>query len=328
MSEILSQAEVDALLKGVSDGAIPTERRAQGTNAVQSCDLTRQERALYGRMPGLDRIFDGFARSLRSSMEAVLGEIGGVALSGIELLRYGNWVDRFPPPVSVHMFRPTPLAGNGLVVLCPGLAAAALEVAFGGKMQRQTRVEGREYSGIETRVLQRFVARVLADFQDAWQVISPLQVSLVRSESNLAHAAVATEDAMVMVAEMRVLLEADDGLTLSICMPYAALDPIRSKLTGELDDIPEERGPGWGREFRSRLHDVRVGVAAELGSCQMSLRGILGLKAGDVLALETRKEQPVVVRVERLPKFYGVPGLSRTNHAIRIVDTVRLAVAR
>ncbi len=323
MSQILSQEEVNALLKGVSEGSVTTEADQQGTPAVRRCDLTRQERALYGRMPGLDRVFDAFVRLLRTSMEALLGEIGGVNLGNIELLRYGSWVRRCVPPVSVHLFRLPPLPSNALGVLSPALSAAALEAAFGGKIRRQTLIEGRGYSSIETRVLQRFVARVLSDFQEAWEPIQPLEISIVRSESNPAHAVVATEEAVVMVADVRVLLEAEEGLRLDICVPYAALDSIRSKLTGEVEGLREERGPGWGRQLRGRLEDVEVDVSVELGHCTLPVRSILRWKAGDVLTLDTGREDPVLVRVEQLPKFHAVPGLAHEGYAVRIVDRAR-----
>jgi flagellar motor switch protein FliM len=318
MSEILSQEEVNALLQGVSDGSVATEGGDADAQAVRRCDLTSQERALYGRMPGLDRIFDTFVRSLRTSMEVLLGEIGGLSLSGIELLRYGSWMRRFPPPISVHMFRMTPLHGNGLVVISPSLAAAALEVAFGGKGRGQCLIQHRQYSGIEIRVLQRFVGRVLSDFHDAWEPIQDIGMSIVRSESNMAHTVVATEEAVVMVAELAVLMEATEGLGLSICVPYSALDPLRSKLSGEVEGITEGRGPNWGRQLLGRIDDVEVNVAVELGSTVVSLGRLLKLKVGDVVPLETRKDEPIVVQVERVPKFLGVPGLGRSGHAVRI----------
>jgi flagellar motor switch protein FliM len=323
MSQILSQEEVNALLKGVSEGSVTTEGGQQSPPSVRRCDLTRQERALYGRMPGLDRVFDVFVRLLRTTMEGQLGEIGGVTLGGIELLRYGSWVRRSTPPVSIHLFRLPPLPSNGLVVLSPALAAAALEAAFGGKIRRQTLIEGREYSSIETRVLQRFVARVLNDFREAWESIQPLDIAIVRSESNPAHAVVATEEAVVMVADVRILVEADEGLKLDICVPYAALDSIRSKLTGDVETLMEERGPGWGRQLRGRIEDVEVGLSVELGHCTLPLRSILRLKVGDVLTLDAGKEDPVLVRVEQLPKFHAVPGLAHDGYAVRVVDRVR-----
>jgi len=323
MRDILSQDEVNALIRGVSDGTAPLEGVGGQTSGVRSCDLTSQERGLSGRMPGLDRVFDSFLRTLRTSVEGLLGEIGGLSLTSVELLRYGGWVQRLTVPVSVNMFRISPLNHNGLVVLSPPLASAALEVAFGGKARRQALVEGREYSGIETRVLQRFVHRVLVEFQEAWQPIEPLEFSIVRSESNPAHAPVATDDAVALVAEFRVLLEADEELTLSICIPYAAFDSLRSKLTGEFGALAATRGKSWASQLQGQISEIRLGVKAELGSCHLSVRDVLGLKPGDVITLERRRDEPVLVHVEALPKFYGVPGLARDGHAVRILGRVK-----
>jgi flagellar motor switch protein FliM len=322
MSQILSQDEVNALLKGVADGSVTTEGASQQSPGVQPCDLTRQERSLLGRMPGLDRAFDAFARALRTSLEAVLGEISGLTVVSIELLRYGNWVRRLPLPVSVHVFRLAPLHGNGLLVLSPALAAVALEVSFGGKGHRQAIVEGREYSVIETRVLQRFVSRILADFQHAWRPIEQLELSVVRSESNPGHAPVTSENAVALIAELRISLEADDGLTFSVCIPYGALDPVRPKLAGNVDMSDGGRATSWDGQFRARIGDVQLGVKVELGTCSLNVGSVLVLKPGDVLTLEKRRDEPVVVHVEGRPKFYGVPGIAGDGHAVQILGRV------
>jgi len=322
MSEVLSKDEVDALLKGVSEGSVPGEHGSQGTPAVRQCDLTTQERALYGRLPGLDRVFDVFIRNLRGTVEGTLGDIGGLSLSGVELLRYGSWTHRFPGAQSVHMFKLVPLHGNGLLVLSRTLAAAALEVAFGGKTRRSKAIEEREYSLIETRVLQRFVGRILGDFQEAWQIIEPLELSIVRSESQFNHAVVATDDSVALVAEVRILLESEEGLSVTVCIPYGALDPLRAKLAGEIDVLADDREPSWMGQMRERVDDVSIDLSVELGSCLVSLRKLVGLKEGDMLVLDTRKDDPVVVRVEGLPKFHGMPGLARSGHAVRILGRI------
>jgi flagellar motor switch protein FliM len=326
VSDILSQDEVDALLKGVSEGATPAEGGGQSTPSVTACDLTSQERALYGRMPGLDRIFDTFLRILRSSIETLLGDIGGVSLGTIELIRYGSWLAQQSTPLSVHLFRLSPLPGSGLLVLSPALSGIALEVAFGGTTRRQTLIEGRGYSDIETRVLQRFAARILSDFEDAWEPIQPLELAVLRSESNPAHAAIATEEALVLVAEIRVLAQADEELPLMLCIPYGALDAIRPKLTGEFEVEDGSPGAQWSGQLRNSIGDLKLNVRAELGSCQMSMRQVLRLKPGDVVPLGTRRDEPILVRVEEKPKFYGVAGMAHEGHAVRITDRVRQGV--
>jgi flagellar motor switch protein FliM len=327
MSQILSQDEVNALLKGVTDGSVATEESEQQPPGVQPCDLTRQERSLLGRMPGLDRAFDAFVRALRISLESVLGEISGLTIVSLELLRYGNWVRRLPLPVSVHVFRLTPLPGNGLLVLSPALAAIALEVSFGGKGHRQAIVQGREYSAIETRVLQRFVSRILADFQQAWRPIEQLELSVVRSESNPAHAAVTSENAVALVAELRISVEADEALTFNICIPYGALDPVRPKLAGTVDMSGGGRAASWDGQFRAQIGDVQLSVRAELGTCSLNVGSVLALKPGDVLTLEKRRDEPVVLHVEGRPKFYGTPGIAGDGHAVQIIGRVNTAPA-
>jgi flagellar motor switch protein FliM len=323
MSQILSQDEVDALLKGVNDGSVPAgEDGGTRRGGVQTLDLTSQERSLRGRLPTLEVIVERFGKALRPSLGTFFGQLPTVIVAGLELMKFATFMQRLAPPTSLQLFRMAPLRGQGAMLASPPLVAALLQVLFGGKPSRKTPIAAREFSAIEQRVLERFAVRVLQDFQDAWRPVVPLEFVFVRSESNPRFATIAAGPDLVLVLEMRVEVEGAEDAIFSLCIPNGALDPVRGRLGAMLDAPAEEPGPAWGDRWRALIASAELGLVAELGTRRMALRDVVALKAGDLLQLGTGRDGPVLVRIEGRPRFLGAPGVSGGNNAVRV--TARL----
>jgi flagellar motor switch protein FliM len=316
---ILSQDEVTALLKGVAAvelgaGEEPPRRRG----VVQPLDLTSQERNLRGRLAGLELVVDRFARGFRASLATFLGQLPEVQVTAIELVKFAGLTGRLPRPVGLQLFRMAPLRGQGMIVVTPPLMAALLQVFCGGSPARATAIAGRDLSAIEQRVLERMGARVLADLQEAWRPVVPLQVSFVRSETNPLFAAIALGQELVLRVALDVTLPETEEARLVIVIPNGALDPIRRQLEAASREEREAPEAGWGERLRAVLAQAELEVTAELGSRRMRLDDVLRLKAGDVIPLGTGREGPVVVRVEGRPRFLGAPGVAGSFNAVRV----------
>ena len=324
MSNILSQDEVDALLKGVSDGAVATDGPAgdAGRAGVQTLDLTSQERNLRGRVPGLELIVDRFTKSLRALMGTFLGTLPNVAVGALELRKFSGFMQKLEPPTTMELFRMAPLRGQGMLVASPGLVATLLQIAFGGRPHRKVAISGRELSPIELRVVERLAHRVLADFSEAWRPVAAVDFAFQRSEVNPRFAAIAAAQDLALVLEMRIELEGVDDAAVSLCVPNAALDPIRRQLQATIGVEAEAPGESWGDRWREVIGAAEIDVKVELGTTAMPLGGVLALKVGDLVSLDTGRDGPVVVRVEGRPRFLGAPGISGGRHAVRV--TARL----
>jgi len=319
MSQILSSEEVNALLKGVADGEIAAEGGAPSPpRGVRVLDLTSQERSLRGRLPGLELVLDRFVRGLRPSLGAFFGRIPAVAVSGVELVKFGRITDRLTQPVSLQLFRLAPLRGQGMVVLRGPLVGTLLQVFFGGSLARTTPVAEREFSSIEQRALERFGARVLADLREAWRPVAVLDFTRTRSETNPAFAPIAAAQDLVVQLDVQITAEGAEQGTLSICIPNAALDPLRPRLQATPGDETEPPAAVWGERMRALLAGAELEVAAELGARRMSMRDVLALAPGDVIPLGTGRDGPVVVRIEGRPRFVGAPGMSGGSNAVRV----------
>lgn len=321
MSQILSEEEVNALLGGVAQGVIPAGPDASRLRrGVRTLDLTSQERSLRGRLPGLELVVDRFVRALRASLGGFLGQLPAVTVAGIELVRFARVTERLPQPVSLQLFRMAPLRGQGMLVVTPPLVAGLLQVFFGGSPSRRASIAGRDFSAIELRALERFGARVLQDLEEAWRPVAALELAFLRSETNPLFALIAAAQDLVFVIELRLTLEGGEEAPLTVCIPHAALDPIRSRLQTPAGRDGETSGTPWGERLRAVLADAELEISAELGTHRMSLRDVLGLKVGDLIPLRTGRDGPVVVRVEGWRRFLAAPGVSGGSNAIRVTE--------
>ncbi len=324
MSEILSQDEVNALLQGVSEGRIPVgaDAPAGAEPGVQRIDLTSQERSVRGRLPGLEMVIDRFARASRHSLGSFFGQMPIVTVQGADLVRFGAFLARLPRPVYLHLFKLAPLRGQGILTVTPTVVAALLQVFFGGSPGRRTALPAREYSPIEQRILDRVGARLLADLRDAWRPLEALECTLVRAEANPFFATICAMDDLVLDVDLRVEVEGCDDGVLSLCMPNASLDPLRPRLQtlGRIDDDADAATAAWRERLRATLAGAEVEVSAELGTRTLRLREVLGLKVGDVIALGTGREGPVVLKVEGRPRFLGAPGAIGGHNAVQVTQ--------
>ena len=325
MSDILSQDEVNALLKGVADGAIPAGGDMGGVRGgVRTLDLTNQEVTLRGRLPGLERVADRLARNLRRALATLFGQVPEVRVSALELERLPTFTSRLPQPMSLQLFRMAPLRGQGMLVVHPGLAAGLLETLFGGSRARPTPVATRDFSAIEQRILERLGAQVLRAFAEAWRPVEPVECTFVRSETNPQFATIVGAQDLVVRLDVDVLLDGREDGRLSLCFANAALDPVRARLRrAQAGDEPgAATETSWAERLRAALADAECEVSADLGSHLMSLRDVLELKTGDLIPLRTGREGPIVVRVAGRARFLGAPGVTGGSNAVRVTGRI------
>ena len=312
----LTQEEIAAL---VQDDGSSGDAAGRAAKAVSALDLTRPERSLRGQLPGLELVLDRLIRALPTSLRAHLGSAPATSVAGVELVRFARVLEGVTRPVSLQLMRLAPLRGLAVLVVPGPLIGALLEIAFGGSRGRQTALQERDLSAIELRALERFGARVMQEVQVAWRPIVAIETSLASHETNLAFVTVPPEE-LVLQVELRLSTDGGSDLGLSLCIPWAALDPVRGRLaaTPGREAAPAVRDGHWQESIHHLLGETDLELTAELGRRALSLRQVLALKVGDVVALGTGREGPVVVRVEGQPRFLGAPGVSGTHHAVRL----------
>lgn len=326
MEKVLSQEEIDALLKGVASGEVDTAQKPQSpaAGAATSYDLLNQERIVRGRMPTLEMVNDRFVRRQAVAWTGMMREAIDFLVVGTQVIKFGEFLKKIPMPSSLNVFHVLPLRGNGLFVMDAFLVYLIVDYFFGGKGQTHVKPEGRDFTPIQLRIVRKLLGHALSDLEKAWQAVLPVKVEYVRSESNPQFAMIVTASEIVVVVTIQVLL-GDAARDLFLVYPYAMLEPIKEKLYSGLVSDQVEQDSAWAARFREILQECRLPVSVRLGTTTVTLRDVLNFSPGDVIVLDQRPGDPLDCYVEGFHKFQGSPGVYKGNHACRVTKIINCA---
>jgi flagellar motor switch protein FliM len=322
MSQILSQQEVNALLHGIMGGQVETEQQGEGkADGIQSYDFTSQERIIRGRMPTLEIIHQKFTRLFRTSLSGTLRRIIDVSVRSTNLVKFGEFLKILPIPTSMHVLRMAPLRGGTLLVLESTLVFAFIDIFFGGSGVSHMKVEGRDFTAIESRMIQWVVELFCRDLEKAWEPVELIHIELERSEINPQFVGIVPPSEVVIIIEFGVEMEQCHGV-IHLCLPYSMIEPIREKLYTAFQSERLEIDHNWVKRLINQLEEVEVEASVELGTTMMRGRDLLSLKVGDIIRLNQDSESELIVRIEGVPKFRGLPRVVREKKAIQLTNRV------
>lgn len=319
MEQILSQDEVDALLKGISGGDIeePDESVVEDSLAVSTYDFTRQQGITPIRMPALDVINDSFLRTMRTSLSNSLRRVIDIVAVPMELERFGAFVRTLPVPSSLQIFKMDPFRGNALFVLEPKLVFALVETFLGGSGARNVRIEGRDFTSIEQRLIQRVINILLSDLEKAWYFLHPIQVQFIRSEINPQFAKICEPDDIVLINRYEVDMDRSVG-SITCCIPLTNLESVKSKLTTAFQRELSEEDILLARNLEENIKNMPIELKVELGKASIPAGDIIELQKGDIIQLDRRKDDLLPCYLAGVRKFMGTPGIRRGSKAFLI----------
>jgi len=318
MSQILSQEEVDALLKGISDGDVDTESQKEHDPSVAvRYDLTSQDRIIRGRMPTLEMTNEKFARFFRASLTSLLRKVVSVSALSIDTIKYGDFLKTLPVPTSLHLFRIDPLRGNAIIVVEPKVIFALVDIVFGGSGRDVFKVEGREFTAIENSLIKKVVLSVLLDLEKAWKNLLDVKMTYQRSEVNPQFAHIVPLSDVVIVVNFEIEMDYASGV-MSLCIPYSTLEPIRDKLQAGFQSDQLQVDKDWEKRLKEGLMSATLELVAQLGRTHLLTRDVRDLKIGDVILLDRYASDSIDVYVDGISKFKAYPGVHRGNQALQI----------
>jgi len=318
VQDLLSQDEIDALLHGVDDGDIEPEEDIDEAG-VKSYDLTSNDRIVRGRMPTLEMINERFARYTRISMFNFLRRSADVASGGVQIMKFGEYVHTLYVPTSLNLVKMRPLRGTALFIMDAKLVFKLVDNFFGGD-GRHAKIEGREFTPTEVRVVQLVLSQIFSDMIEAWQPVMELEFEYVGSEVNPAMANIVSPSEVVVVSTFHIELDGGGG-DFHMTIPYSMIEPIREVLDAgvqsDIDDIDER----WTQSLREDIMDARVPVHGTLVEREITLREVADLKAGDVIPVDMPEE--FILEANGIPVFRGKMGISNENLAVKIIDQLK-----
>ena len=314
-NDLLSQEEIDALLHGVDNGDVATESDMVEAGGVNSYDFTSQDRIVRGRLPTLEMINERFARLFRTSLFNMLRRTADLSVSGIQMQKFSEFVHSLFVPTSLNMVRVPPLRGKGLFVIDPKLVFSVVDNYFGGSGRFHTKIEGRDITPTENRVVQLLLNRAFEDLMVAWKPVFQVKFEYSGSEVNPQFANIVSPSEVVVVTSFHVDLESGGG-DFHVCMPYSMLEPIRELLDAGVQSDRGERDERWERFLKEEILAARIELSSQLTDVQMSVKQLSELKEGDIIPFDMPEE--VEVEAAEVPIFKAKLGVSDGNYALKI----------
>jgi len=317
VQDLLSQDEIDALLHGVDDGDIGPEEEVDAAG-IKSYDLTSNDRIVRGRMPTLEMINERFARYTRISMFNFLRRSADVASGGVQIMKFGEYIHTLYVPTSLNLVKMRPLRGTALFILDAKLVFKLVDNFFGGD-GRHAKIEGREFTPTEVRVVQLILTQVFNDMMEAWSPVIPVEFEYVGSEVNPAMANIVSPSEVVVVSTFHIELDGGGG-DLHLTIPYSMIEPMREVLDAsfqsDVDDVDER----WQQSLREDILEAPVEIHGTLAQRDITLREVAALKTGDVIPIEIPED--FVLEANGIPIFTGKMGISNENLAVKIKEQI------
>ncbi len=316
MSEFLSQDEVDSLLKGVNgetDEVADHPETAEGE--VRSYNLASQERIVRGRMPTMEIINERFARLFRIGLFNFIRRTPEISVGPVRVLKFGEFIRNIAVPTNLNIIQAKPLRGNGLFIFDPNLVFLVVDNMFGGDGRFHTRVEGREFTQTEQRIIRNLLEVVFEALTKSWETVHPLEFEYVRSEMNPQFANIGTPNEVVIVTTFDIELGGNGG-SFHVCMPYSMIEPIKDLLTSSLQAENLEVDKRWIRLMRQQIQLAEVEIVADLGTAAISLRDIVDMKVGDIIPLDIPKT--IEAKVDGVPVMECAYGKFNGQYTLRV----------
>jgi flagellar motor switch protein FliM len=313
--QILSQDEVDALLQGITGESAKLEQEEPPAGGVRAYDLASQERIVRGRMPTMEVINERFARNIRLGLFNLIRKSPEVSIGGVKVLKFSAFLREIVVPTNFNIVSIKPLRGQGLVVCDPSLVFAVIDALFGGSGKFHTRIEGRDFSPTELRVILRLVDTICTEFQKAWSGVYPIELEYQRSEMQPQFATIASPSEVVVSTSFTLEIGEVSG-TVHFCMPYSTLEPIRDVLYSTIQGDAAEPDRRWVTLLKQQIQSAEVDLVAELARAPATVEQLLSFKPGDFIELDL---DPVIqAKVDGVPVFDCHYGTSNNRYAIKI----------
>ena len=314
-TDFLSQDEVDALLKGVTGETDEPQTSDDSEGGVRSYNIGTQERIVRGRMPTLELINERFARYLRIGLFNYMHRTTEISVGPIRVQKYSEFIRNLVVPTNLNLVAAKPLRGTSLFVFDPNLVFLVVDNMFGGDGRFHTRVEGRDFTATEQRIIQGLLKVVFNEYSRSWKPVYDISFEYIRSEMNSQFANIATPSEIV-VSTTFSLEFGGTAADMHICFPYSMIEPIRDLLYSSMQSDQLSSDRRWIIMLRKQLKDAEVEVAAQLSTTTITLGQILKMKTGDIIPLSI--PDTIIANVDNTPLMECRFGQQGGQYALKI----------
>ncbi|OIP17279.1 MAG: flagellar motor switch protein FliM [Comamonadaceae bacterium CG_4_9_14_3_um_filter_60_33] len=315
----LSQDEVDALLQGVGGDTDLADAPPAADQGPPIYNLGTDERIVRGRMYTLEVINERFGRHLRSNLLTFMRRHADISVAGIQIQKYGDFVRHLPVPANINLLQMKPLHGTALFVFDPKLVFLVVDNLFGSDGRYHFRIEGRDFTPTEQRIIKRLLNVTLESYGAAWQPVYPLDFEYIRSEMHAKLANIVAPNEVVISTTFQIEFGPIGG-ALSVCIPYSMIEPIRDLLSNPLqDEVAVDKR--WVKQLAKQVQSADVELLAHFQTMRSSIGALLQLQVGDVLPIEI--PESITATVNGIPVMECGYGTSNNHYALKVLKMVR-----
>jgi flagellar motor switch protein FliM len=321
MEQILSQDEIDALLKGISEGEIETQKEVSVEEHVEtkSFDFIQYTRGKKERLPALDFIYDRFSKSFRSALSLFVEKEVEISVEPMQYVAYGDFIETLPLPTNMNVVVTEKLKGFFIVIFDAKLIFSVLETIFGSANTSKQKVEGREFTKIEFNVIKKLIDLVCVEMEKAWAPVYEISCKYSRSEINPNYITMVTNEETVNLCELTIEIEGIKGW-MKVCIPYGILETIKSYLMSTPSREDSDMREKWFMRLKERVQDVPLEIRAVLGKKKMPLQEFLRLSEDNVIVIDRYVNDPVELEIHNKSRVRGKLGIYKGNKAVRVEE--------
>lgn len=312
--DFLSQDEVDALLKGAT-GESDEVQEEEDRGGVRPYNIATQERIVRGRMPTYEIINERFARFFRIGLFNFMRRTVDIAVGPVKVIKFSEFVRNLVVPTNLNMIHMKPLRGTALMVFDPNLIFLIVDNLFGGDGRYHTRVEGRDFTQTEQRIIHRLLEVVFEDYEKSWKSVYPIKFEYIRSEMNPQFATIATPNEVVVTVTFDIDM-GNQGGEFHVCIPYSMIEPIRDTLYSALQGDHLEVDKRWIKLLSQQVQGAEVELIANLGQTKVTFEQILSMQTGDIIPLEIPKS--ITAHIDGVPVMDCRYGTMNGRYALRV----------
>ncbi len=313
--DFLSQEEVDALLKGVTGEVDEVAEEETDSSGIRTYNIATQERIVRGRMPTLELINERFARLLRIGLFNFLRRSAEISVGPVRVIKYSEFIRNMPVPTNLNLMKINPLRGTSLFIFDPNLVFLIVDNLFGGDGRFHSRVEGRDFTPTEQRIIQRLLEVAFLEYEKSWAPVFKIQLEYIRAEMNTQFANIATPNEVVVATTFTIDLGNNSG-EFHICMPYSMIEPIRDILSSSMQGDQMEADMRWVKLLSQEIQHAEVELVANLTEVPVTLGQIVNMKKGDILSVDI--PEAIIAQIEGVPVLECKFGVLNGQYALKV----------
>lgn len=323
MSEVLSQNEIDNLLKALSSGELDVdEMKNSDEKQVKNYDFARPSKFAKEHLRTLEIIFENFGRLLATNLPAYLRKSVTVDVVNSEVVIYSEFSNALSNPVLLGVVGMNPLNGSVIMEMASNLGFAIVDRLLGG--QGNALEKEREFSEIELTIIERILSICVNLLEEPWENVVKVQPRLERIETNSQFAQIISPTETIAIVTMNLKIGDVEGL-MNVCLPFTTLEPVMDKLNTKywFANMQEKGGETFEREIESMISRSEIPIKAVLGKSNISVADFVGLQYGDIIRVNKKVEQELDIYVGNIKKFKALPGYFEDKYAVRVTEVLR-----